>query len=231
MLYLFLDETYRDLPTGKRFVFGCIATPQFRWNDLFRDAQKLNLPGKSTRINRVNTYLARLDGLGVLTFSDIDSKHLLSDEIDGTRDISKMSRYDNLWSDCFAFAVAVTLSSIFVRDNVFKTVDIYYDPKDLCDSHRKALCLTLKDRLQKIIKKYNRRYNLNLGKSIQIRRIEQVKKPTSGSTLDKFQVGTELAHQLCSKTRNLLKQWPPLSHIEVHNHTDVVNGTMQPFYE
>ena len=232
MLYIFLDETYGNLPEGRRFVIGCIIVQQSRWNDLFADGRDLELPGKSSRADRVNTYLGRLGGLGVLTFSNIPSAHVGNGEIDGTKDIPQMSRGNNLWSHCFAFGIARTLISVLLRGDCFSRVDVYYDPMSLKESHREALegPRGLRDLFGKIMEEYCRCRNVNRGRPVQIGKIQQVSKAAPGTSANKLQVGTGLAHRLCRITKNVLQERSRFNHIEIHNNTDAVNGVMQQYY-
>lgn len=230
MLYLFLDETYRKLRDGRRFIIGCMAVPQSRWNDCFTHVHELDLPGKEPRAHRVNAYLGQLGGLGVLAFSDVRSARMRRGEIDGTGDIPRMSRMDNLWSMCLAFAVAKTLMSALVRGNSFSTVDTYYDPKSLKGPHREALEHELRDRVGKRLKELRKHHHLNLGRSIRIRRIEEVPKAASGTAPDKLQTGTGLAHRLCGMRGLVPGPEDIFSHVKVYDNTSVLDVAMEPFY-
>lgn len=200
MVYVFVDESYRGLEGKQRYIVCCSAFYQARWSTVYCDALKIGESGKTARLDRIRKLLEKANGLGVIAYADIDYHLTPSGEVDSTLDVPAMMRVDNLWSQCVVFAIGQTIKSLLQRSLVFKTVDIFYDPKSLKQAHREAFKAILKKDLRDIASQYVHQHNLNFRETVRVRRIVEVPKEEDPKKANKFQVGTNLSHRICAFT-------------------------------
>src|SRR5712691_4896604 len=103
MYYFFFDESYGDDADRKKIIVACWGVEQGRLNsrgDLLYEIFKRPIE------DRICSAIEGLDGLALVANATLERSLFRSGEIDGTDDIPKMARADNVWSQCVIFAVA-----------------------------------------------------------------------------------------------------------------------------
>jgi len=153
---------------------------------------------KTPVLDSIDAVLESLDAWAILTRVILDSTLFRSGEIDGTDDVVRMSRTDNVWAICSTFLVNTIISGFYQRREDLATLDVYHDPKSLTPSHDEARRKALRGLLVRHAKEFSSARNGKLFKKLSIRRIECVAKPTGLPSADKFQIGVWVAHKLCS---------------------------------
>jgi hypothetical protein len=192
---------------------------------MYLEAEKIGKPSKSPRLNRIQQLIEKSAGLAVLTYADLDHKSIPTGEEDSTVDIPSMKRSDNIWSQCVAYAIARTLAILLRYSFVFRTADVFYDAKSLKEPHRDVLKKTLQERLKKHTHHSARRYNLNLGETAKVRRVQEVQKATNTQNANKFQIGIDISHRLCGLADQIIGN-NPMKRICVYDHTNLVMETI-----
>lgn len=228
MHYLFLDESYPRVESGKDFVFAAWAVEQEDFLLSLPRLQESYVRKEYRSINSVDAMLQSVDAWAVVSRSSLDSPIYRTGEVDGTDDVSGMARCDNIWSVCATFTVAKLITALMRRDIVLGIVDIYHDPKDLTDTHRQALHKTLRMMIVQKAKQLDSHLRKQLQQGFQIGRIDSVAKARSGQRPDEFQFGTWIADALCSRFRDAC-QTEHLSRIVCCDTSDVVRRTVQQF--
>lgn len=168
-----------------------------------------------------------LDAIGVLGIATLDPSVFRPGEIDGTDDIPAMARADNIWSHCAIFVISTVILELLHSCQEIGTIDVYFDPKSLKTEHAKALEKTLRELVVPEAKRYAAERGLRVLRKLQIRRVQPMQKPAAGDSTNKFQIGTWVAHKLCSRAEEIRNAAFP--HIRVWNMSDVVRRTVQQF--
>jgi hypothetical protein len=201
MHYIFLDESYSSGNGQETIIMAAWIVEQARYNRFFSTSPDLY---RTPVLEGITAMLEALDAWAIVARADLDEKPFRTGEVDGTDDIPSMSRSDNIWSQCFIFAVGnLIANAVYVGEDV-GTVDIHFDPKSLKANHAAAIAATLRNLLVRMAKRYASQFaqrsgaRLQLLKKLSIRRIEPVNKAPHDRQLDKFQTGTWIAHKLCS---------------------------------
>jgi hypothetical protein len=230
MHYLFLDESYSREKGQKTIIMTSWLVDQGAFNRFLLTSPDLY---RTPILDRINSMLESLDAWAVVAWATLDENIFKTGETDGTDDIRSMARPDNIWSQCFVFAVANLIGKVAYETNEVGTVDIHYDPKSLKGDHSAAIGATLRNMLVQAAKRYASELaqvssaRRQLLKKLKIRRIEPVRKAPSGQALDKLQTGTWIADKLCSlldivRTRKLTRT-------VAIDMSDVVRKTAQQF--
>lgn len=128
MHYIFLDESYSSGNGQKTIIMAAWIVEQARYNRFFSTSPDLY---RTPVLEGITAMLETLDAWAIVAQADLDEKLFRTGEIDGTDDIPSMSRTDNIWSQCFIFAVGnLIANAVYVGEDV-GTVDIHFDPKSL----------------------------------------------------------------------------------------------------
>jgi hypothetical protein len=72
-----------------------------------------------------------LDARASISIAEIENAQFRPGEIDGTDDIPKMARTDNVWSQCAIYGVSGLIVDLVEAGQEVETVDLYFDPKSL----------------------------------------------------------------------------------------------------
>jgi hypothetical protein len=224
--YLFLDESYPpSSSTGRSVVMAAWAVEQGRLNRYKARLPELFRPPVLARIEGM---LESLDARAVVGIATLDAGTFRPGEFDGTDDVPRMARTDNVWSQCAVFTIGALIRYMFgVRQEV-GTVDIHFDPKSLTPGHRGAIERTLRGLLKSEARRYAAERNSSLLRKFNIRRFEAVSKSRAGETRNKFQAGTWVADKLCSNAANI-EQAKRGQRIRIHDMSDVVRRTIRQF--
>jgi hypothetical protein len=82
-------------------------------------------------LERIESLFEALDVRAVVSVATMDAATFRPGNFDGTDDVPRMARTDNVWSQCAVFTIGALIRYMFgVRQNI-GTVDIYFDPKSL----------------------------------------------------------------------------------------------------
>jgi len=225
MHYLFLDESYPPNKGHKTIIMAGWAVAQWGFSRFAGCFSELYRPPV---LEAINTMLNSLDAQAVVARATLDPASFRSGEIDGTDDIPAMARPDNIWSQCTIFLPGALIKLLLRRKQEVGTIDIHFDPKSLKGKHTEALERTLRTLLVSEAKRYASERDSRLLKKLRIRRFQPVTKPIGGQEPDKFQMGTWVAHKLCSSFDGIRKA-RHLSRIRVLDISDVVTRTVQQF--
>jgi hypothetical protein len=145
-----------------------------------------------------------------------------------------MARTDNIWSQCVIYAIANLILQHLHAGHCIDTVDIFLDPKTLKPAHIAAVKNTLRGLVVSEAKRFEAQLGRNRLSKLKIRRIEPVEKQKDCRPPDKFQVGTWVAHKLCS--RGSLMTGRAAGRVKICDMSDEVRRTIQQwdgksFYE
>jgi len=200
MFYVFCDEKHFQKECA--LSTGVVIVPQQSWSLLDPHLQCLRAPETSKRIDRLRHVLERIDGVGLVAWTETaDIAEVGRRDI--TADIESMARADNIWGIAMATSVYRTLIYTRAKELEVRTVDIYYDTFDLTNDHRKALYAALRDRIPMDIRMARAEGRAPTDFRPHIRRIEDTPKASSGAEPTKFQAGIMMSHVLLQHTIHL----------------------------
>lgn len=228
-LVAFVDERLEHPPGFTRIITGCCVFGRNRWMHFYQQAASVPAVGKKRRrLAVMKMFLESMRGISVLAFADIPSDlYYRKGENDGTADIPRMSRTDNLW----AMAILSGITSAVAWRTPPGTIDLYFDRKDLRAAHRTQFENILRQTLPEIARQSAAEFPSVFGPShheFQFGTIEAIDKPALGSVFDAFQQGTHMAHLLCSLAPNIIAEGSS-NLILVKNHTNVVRRMVAKF--
>ncbi|HZP63184.1 MAG TPA: hypothetical protein VFB28_07195 [Terriglobales bacterium] len=224
MHYIFVDEAYSRTGSRTKIALASWAVEQVAWT---RRVERLAELYKAPVLQSIATMFDRLDVRASICTSDLANTLYRSGEIDGTDDIARMARTDNIWSQCVIYGVGGVIRDLVQAGREIGTVDLYFDPKSLKPEHLEAIKSTLRKLLVQVVKGYANTLDSKLLKKLSIRRIESAEKATSGQTRNKFQAGTWVADKLCTNVDEVGRLNP--RRITQYDISDVVRRTAQQF--
>jgi hypothetical protein len=223
MHYLFFDESYPRNSPGK-VVFAGWAVEQDRLN---RRPMRLQELSRTPVLGSIDRMLEDLQAWAVVTRANLDPRLFRSTDIDGTDDVARMSRTDNVWATCSTFLVSTLISGFYARSEDLATVDVYHDPKSLKPAHDDARRQVLRGLVVQNAKEFSTAGKSNLFKKLNIRRIESVAKPSDSLSADKFQIGVWISDKLCSSAD--AADVGQFSRIRSYDMSEEVRRTIQQF--
>lgn len=179
-------------------------------------------------LERIEFMFEALDARAIIGIATLDAGAFRPRDFDGTADVPRMARTDNVWSQCAVFTIGALIRYMFGVHQEIGTVDIHFDPKSLTPGHRSAIERTLHGLLKSEARRYAAERNSRLLRKFNIRRFEAVSKHKGGEPSDKFQIGTWVADKLCSSAANV-EQTRTGQRIRIHDMSDVVRRTIQQF--
>jgi hypothetical protein len=225
MHYVFLDESYPRTKTGMKIVMAAWAVEQDAWR---RQVQRRRRELYRTPIlDTINTVFESLGARGIVATASLNRKLVRSGESDGTDDITQMSRTDNVWSVSSIFALGALIREFVAGNQKIRTVDIHSDPKSLKPDHARVIIKTFRELLVPAAKQYAIGWGSMGLQGLNIRKVDFVNKPRAGVTPNKLQLGTWIAHVLCSHSEEIAQDRPTL--ITCHDMSDEVGRTIQQF--
>ena len=228
MHYLFLDESIRDVGTGRAMVIASWAVEQDRLSRRVTRVVELLQPGPAPIVKRINSTLETLDALALVARATLDKSLFRYGEKDSTDDITDMARPDAIWSISVGFGVASLIAHFTRMGQHIDTVDVYFDPKSLKSDHATALEGFFRKDLVEKAKWFGAQLGLNVLKGLKIRSFQPIEKPRKNDAPTMFQLGTWVSDRLCSKS-DRIREAGGTSRIKVRDISDVVRRTMQQF--
>lgn len=224
MHYIFIDEAYFRTATHTKIALASWAVEQVSWS---RQTERLPELYKAPVLRSISLMLDRLDARANISTADLENTLFRSGETDGTDDIPRMARTDNIWSQCVIYGVGGLLKDLVEAGQEVGTVDIYFDPKSLKREHLEAIEGTFRKLLVPTVRSYASIRNSPLLKKLAIRRIEPVKKPNLGQAPNKFQAGIWIADKLCTNSDEVVRlNRKRITHYDI---SDVVGRTARQF--
>jgi hypothetical protein len=221
-LFVF-DESYPRKSCGQ-IIFAGWAVEQDRLNRKPVPLQELS---RTPVLSSIDGMLEDLDAWAVVTRASLDPALFRSGTIDGTDDVARMSRTDNVWATCSTFLVTTLISGFYARGEDLATLDVYHDPKSLKPAHDEARRQVLRGLVVRNAKEFSTARNRELFKKLNIRRIEPVAKPSDHLSANKFQIGVWLSDKLCSSANAV--EVDQFSRIRSYDMSEEVRRTVQQF--
>ncbi len=227
----FLDERVERLECVSRRIVGCSVFGHERWMALHHQESVVATVRRKRRLKAIDDLLTRLGGVAVLVYADIPPELLQLREVDGTTDIPRMSRTDNVWSQVTLSAVTAALAWVQRSGVSLGMVNLYYDRKDLTVPHRtqfeNVLCRTLPEIAKEAAAEYPSVFTADPGE-LRFGAIQGVDKPNSVVLADAFQHGTNLAHNFCAQAAKVISRGST-GRTMSRNHTSVVYDMISKF--
>jgi hypothetical protein len=157
-----------------------------RTRELFKGGPSINKP--------IIEMLQKTNGFVLITQARIPEGFMSVGKVISTADIPNMAIRDFCWSLSMVLTIGWLFPILNKHGWLCGTSDVYYDPKSLTIVHRSMILKYLQSRLKKQVNKFLRK--MYQEAKCNIRRVQEVPKPKSGSPPDKFQLGTWLADRL-----------------------------------
>jgi hypothetical protein len=207
-LAAFLDERQKKLGHVTRIAVGCCLFPRDRWMELHRHEARVGEVGGRRRLQAIGDLLTQVGGLAVLGYADLPRELLPPGEIDATADVPRMSRTDFAWSVLVLWVVIKSVALLLRRGDIaLDTLELYYDRKDLRNTHRAQVEHFLLQELPEMAKQAaSDEPTLFLGDPCGLRLgvIRQVEKRPRTGVPDARQRGVNLAHHLCAQSETII---------------------------
>lgn len=224
MHYLFLDESYPPVESGKTISMAAWIVAQDKFDGYFPKSHDLY---RTPVFASINSMLDTVGGLAVVAHARLSDDVFRTGEIDSTDDVASMARTDNIWSQCLIFLAGTVIKESIRSNSEIGVIEIYHDPKSLKADHVIALTKTLSGSVVSLAKQYVLERNIPLFDHLEIRHIKAVEK-AQGKQPDILQVGTWVADKLCGLDYDSVKH-RGFSRIVVHDISDLVRRTVQQF--
>lgn len=229
----FLDERIKPLNLHTRIVFGCCLFGRDRWYAYCERESMVGMVHPRRRLEAIDNLLNDIGGYAVLAHAEMPSGLFPRHEIDSTDDIPRMSRTDNVWGQ-MALSTAFKAVSLLQRSGIgLGAIDLYYDRKDLTAAHRQELENLLRQALPDIAKEAAAEHpEVFTGdpSELHIDTIRSVSKPIRGQRPDPCQLGTYLAHYLCTQSERAINRGS-VGRTVIWNHTAAACKMVSKFTE
>lgn len=160
--------------------------------------------GKSL-LPQIEQALRNNEGITLISHAVIQARFLLPGAKIKIVDIGEVARNDFIWSICMVFTIAKLGLRLLERSWAFRTIDIFYDSKDLDlkQKNRDSIEQYLRNNVTQHLGRFIEKPDKNLSDKINVRRIQEVKKSPSGSPPDKFQLGVWLADRIVRRNEEV----------------------------
>ena len=226
-----MDESYKKHESTTTYFVGCCLFGLDRWLAFCEAERKVGEIRRKRRLQAIDELLSGIHGAAVLIYASLPNTVFCGHEIDGTADIPRMSRTDNIWSQMTLFAVATGVAWLHNSGLLVGPADLYYDRKDLTVEHRTVYENILRQNLPEIAREVAAndpsRFTTDASQ-FQFGIIQGVEKPRSGLQPDPIQRGTNLAHHFCSEAETLVKRGST-GRILVKDRTEDISDAISKF--
>jgi len=214
IIWIFIDETYDSIKGQKRFIVTASAFFSSNWKKLHGRTQQIRNQRKRRWTEDLIKLLDEAKGFAVTNYADIPAELLPPGKRDSFGDMKKISREDNIWSQCVAYSVVLVMARLLRYAADFGNGQIFYHQKSLKRDHRKGLGLMIIEKISKLIS--DRKVVLGYKRAPKITVFEEVCDPKNEDSPSPLQNGIWVPHQLCREFR---KFGPPTKNprIEVHD--------------
>jgi hypothetical protein len=223
MHYLFFDESYHEAFGRREITVAAWAVDQARLN---LKAHRLAELFKTPILEQIMVMLADLDAFALIAKASLEKSVFRTGEIDGTSDIPRMARADNIWSICVTFTVGSLILQLIHKHQIVGTLDVYFDPRNLKYQHAQAWENLMRDMLVSEARRFAVQTGAKSARDIRIRRLQAIVKPPRGQAADKLQMETWIADKLCSAFSG--KASPdPTPRVKTYDMSDEIRRTIQ----
>lgn len=219
-LCIFIDERISPADNFERYIVGGLVVERKRWAKLHTGTKRVPGMRRRRRLDAIKLLLDKTGGFGLLAYADLPTSLIPSGEIDGTDDIPQMTRRDNAWMQAVVTHAAAALACIRTSGVNAGVIDLFYDPKSLTALHRVAFEDLFRKTLTDIAREDPITHDIQEAPGLVFRDVQQVPKAYHNQPRDHLQDGIDVAHHLCSKLDELLRE--RTERIVVRNHTDVI---------
>lgn len=203
MLYIFCDEKIPTVSTAGHYHFSAVAFYQNRFNNSgLNSVRNLRQGGKSL-LPQIEQALMDNGGIALISHAVVQTRFLSPGEKIKIVNIGEVAHTDLVWSICMPFTIAKLGLRLLERSWAFRTIDIFYDSKDLKQKNRDSIEQYLRNNVTQHLRRFIEKSDKNLSDKINVRRIQEVKKSPSGSPPDKFQLGVWLADRIVRRNEEV----------------------------
>lgn len=183
---MFLDERYERDETLSSLIVSAILVNQSQYDS---KAPHARFQRKKSRLTEVHEFLATVGGYAHLGIATISREDFEANEIDRYADI-EIKRRDHLWSLIVAFTVCDLIAKTLASGESVQIIDIYHDPKSLRLDHAEAWRDSITRRMAQQGNELIQQKHINHMMPFSVRNLSEVTKAISGSSPDKFSVGS-----------------------------------------
>ena len=201
MIYIFIDEKYCYFNDKTRILFACVEFSQRMFNPSKTDLDKLRL---TPILQSIKQFVDTKKGHILVAFADVD-KSLIPPNKKDDKVLPGVSRNNTFWGAMLTYSIAEMTAILIRRKKIFRTVDVYYDPKSLNLEHQKAIEDVIKNQVRELANDYLAHHSMGRNPKIKYRKIQSVPKAQEKSIETKFQIGTWIADKLTKHYESLLE--------------------------
>jgi hypothetical protein len=203
MLYIFCDEKIPTVSTAGHYHFSAVAFYQNRFNNSgLNSVGNLRQGGKSL-LPQIEQALMDNGNIALISHAVVQTRFLSPGEKIKIVNIGEVAHTDLVWSICMPFTIAKLVLRLLERSWAFRTIDIFYDSKDLKQKNRDSIEQYLRNNVTQHLRRFIEKSDKNLSDKINVRRIQEVKKSPSGYPPGKFQLGVWLADRIVRRNEEV----------------------------
>jgi len=150
MIYLFTDETYRDLGKIQRFALICVGVPREAWRIHCGDAKELGRIKRKRVFEQAITLLKTVGGTAAISYADVPKLLIPPGAQDHLLEIPYLNRRNAIWGRCATMVTAPVIYSFDRQRIPTSIICFYYENKTLAPNHRDALHSFLRTGITKV---------------------------------------------------------------------------------
>ena len=196
MLYIFCDEDIQPVGTDWHYNFSAVAFYQSRFNNSGLSCIRNVRHGGKSLLPQIEQALMDNEGIALISHAVVPADLLPKGVKIQIDDTVKVARKDLVWSQCMILTIANLGLRLIEHSWAFRTIDVFYDSKNLVQQHRNVIEQYIQNNLTQRLNRSAAMHEKNLGGKIKVRGIKAVEKPQPGSPPDKFQLGVWLADRI-----------------------------------
>ncbi|MFA5905985.1 MAG: hypothetical protein WC836_18785 [Desulfobacula sp.] len=218
MINIYFDERIEESYVSVRFIISSFLLSESKIENLRNDFRKIMGAKRKRKVEALTAFIEDWQSMAVITYADIPQNLAKAGEIDGTKDIPKMKRRDNIWAQCVLYNLAKMLGKIGRSGAPMDNINIFFDPKSLPQFLNDVFQNYILTRIPKILR----------PSIIYFKQLEFVQKSRDISNATQEQIGISISDHLMKSFSELIED-ENLNRIFVENQTaDVIEG-LKPF--
>ncbi len=222
-LIVFLDERVEQTHSSTKVVIGSCIFRCDSWLQFADESRKVGEVRAKRQFQTIEKLLNRIGGVAVVAYSNISPADYVIGEIDGTNDIAKMSRTDNIWAQMMSYSICAGIARVHRSGMPLGLVDVYYDTKDLTADHQTVFENMIRTNIPKLAREAG-----NNAEELKFGVIERVSKSNHTTQPTSYQRGTMLAHYLCRHSQEAINRGGKGRYL-VKDFTEDISLTIQAF--
>lgn len=181
---VFLDESIKDRAPSVEVTFACWGAESSRFTEPLPNLYHTPIE------KHVRRLFDSINAVCLLSKANVSHRRYRTDEPDGTDDIPRMTRRNNIWSACAAFTIAGWIAILANSGRPLAgDLDVYFDDKSLTGDHRLVFESLLRETLTPIAHSYIR-------DPVAVRKICWVPKAQRRDKRNRCQAGVWVADRL-----------------------------------